>query len=317
MKQLLFLLLFLSACGGNVPPAADEHEHEAGIAVLSIPSLTPIADGKRPSIVATTSIIGDVVAHVGGDGIDLTTLMAAGQDPHSYEPAAQQLTAVADSDLIFVNGWDLEENLIQNLGNIGGDVPLVPISAGIEPLPFKGNEAVADPHVWFDVANVKQWVETVVESLSTLDPANAALYAANAAAYQTELDELDSDIRADIDSIPPEQRKIVTNHGAFNYFAAAYGVQVVGTVIPAMSGMAEPSAGEMADLIAAMDGAGVCTIFTETTLSDTLAQTLVDELDGCEQTAVRKLYTGAIGTPDSGADSYIGMMRANVEQIRK
>ncbi len=322
MKQLsLFILLlplFLSACGGNEPVADEhDHEHEAEMHTLNVPSLSPISDGKRPSIVATTSIIGDVVARVGGDTIDLTTLMAAGQDPHSYEPAAQQLTAVANSDIIFVNGWDLEENLVQNLENIGGDAPLVPVSAGIEPLPFKGNDDIADPHVWFDVANVKQWTETTAISLSAIDPANAEIYAANAAAYQAELDELDSDIRAEINAIPPEQRKMVTNHGAFNYFANAYGVQIIGTVIPAMSGMAEPSAGEMAALIAVMNEAGVCSIFTETTLSDELAQTLVDELDGCEETAVYKLYTGAIGSPDSGADSYIDMMRANVKQVSR
>jgi len=292
-----------------------EHEHAATMEMLTVPPLTPIVDGKRPFIVATTSIIGDVVAQVGGEAIDLTVLMAAGQDPHSYEPAAQQLTAVSTSDIIFVNGWDLEENLIQSLEAIGDDAPLVPVSAGIEPLAFNGNEELADPHVWFDVASVKQWTTTIADSLSTIDPANADTYAANASAYQVELDELDSYLHEAMDSIPAENRRLVTNHGAFNYFAAAYDVEIVGTVIPSMSAFAEPSAGEMAALIGIMNQQNICAIFTETTLSDNLAQTVAAELDGCEKTAVSKLYTGAIGTADSGADSYIGMMRANADAI--
>ena len=320
MKKLTFLtLLFiflLSACGGGEGDAvpADEHE-QAAVEPLRVPPLSPIGEGERPFVVATTSIIGDVVAQVGGEAIELTTLMAAGQDPHSYEPAAQQLTAVANSNIIFVNGWDLEENLIRSLDSIGGDVPIVPVSAGIEPLAFQGNDELADPHVWFDVANVKQWTTTIADSLTAIDPANAETYAANAAAYQAQLDALDSDVRDAIGTIPPEKRKIVTNHGAFNYFANAYGVEIIGTVIPSMSALAEPSAGEMAALIKTMNENHLCTIFTETTLSDALAQTLAAELDGCEETAVYKLYTGAIGAPGSGADSYISMMRANVERV--
>lgn len=332
---LLFMLLLGSGCGSNDAPVVDEHEHEsetesehkdshedehehehaAAMEMLVVPSLTPVDEGKRPFIVATTSIIGDVVAQVGGEAIDLTVLMAAGQDPHSYEPAAQQLTAVSTSDIIFVNGWDLEESLIRSLVAIGDDVPLVPVSAGIEPLAFNGNETLADPHVWFDVANVKQWTTTIADSLSTIDPANADIYAANATAYQAELDELDSYLHEAMDSIPAENRRLVTNHGAFNYFANAYDVEIVGTVIPSLSALAEPSAGEMAALISIMNAQNICAIFTETTLSDNLAQTMAAELDGCEKTAVSKLYTGAIGTADSGANSYISMMKANADAI--
>lgn len=318
---LLFILLLSSGCSGDNAPVADEHdgeseaEHGAAMEMLTVPPLTPVAEGKRPFIIATTSIISDVAAQVGGDAIELTTLMAAGQDPHSYEPAAQQLTAVSTSDIIFVNGWDLEESLVRVLESTGGDAPIVPVSAGIEPLAFNGNEKLADPHVWFDVANVKQWTTTIADSLSAIDPANAETYAANAAAYQTELDALDSYLHEAMDSIPAENRRIVTNHNAFNYFANAYGVEIVGTVIPSLSTLAEPSAGEMAALINIMNTQHICAIFTETTLSDNLAQMLATELDDCEKTAVSKLYTGAIGSPDSGADSYISMMRANADTI--
>ena len=288
------------------------------------PTLPPLAaaalDGRPLRVAATTSVIGDVLAQVGGDAIELTTLMAAGQDPHSYEPGAGDLTAVADADVIFVNGWDLEESLAQTLRTIGADIPVVPISAGIVPLALgadegHGEQGGADPHVWLDVANVRRWTQTAAEVLGALDPANAAVYAANAAAYDAQLAELDAFIKAEVATIPAGQRLLVTNHESLNYFARAYGFETVGTVIPAASTLAEPSARDLAALVEVMREQDVCTIFAETTVSDALAQTIAAELDGCADVGVRPLYTGALGPAGSGADSYLGMMRANVAEI--
>ena len=303
--------------------AADEtHEEDAESApeMLSLPELGPadLAD-ERLKVVATTSIIGDIVAQVGGEAIDLTTLMAPGQDPHSYEPAARDLTAVAGADVIFVNGWDLEEALISNLESIAGNTAIVPISANIEPLVFGESEAghghVADPHVWFSVPNVEQWVENVRQVFIELDPAKAQVYADQAASYQMDLEELQSYTETAVAGIPQEKRFIVTNHDAFGYFAKEYGFEIVGTVIPAVSTLAEPSAKELADLSAVMAEYGLCTIFTETAVSDSLAQTVASELQGCDSVNVVPLYTGATGPAGSGADSYIGMFRANVDAI--
>ena len=321
---------------------SDEHEHEneADAEMLALPELSAVElSGEPLRVVATTSIIGDVVAQVGGETIDLTVLIGPGQDPHSYEPAARDLTTVAASHIIFVNGWDLEEGLEDDLENIGEDVPVVAISANIEPLAFgedahdeheegddheEGDEheegdahghSGADPHVWFSIHNVEQWVENVEHALSDLDPANAEVYEANAAAYLAELEALEDYAAGQLSQIPEDNRFLVTNHDAFGYFAHEYDLTVLGTIIPSASTVAEPSASDLAELITEMEEHAICTIFTETTVSDALAQTVAGELSDCEEIQVLQLYTGAVGPEGSDADSYIGMFRANVDAI--
>ena len=318
--------------------AHDEaHDHDDEAEILLLPTLEAVdLGGQRLRVVATTSIIGDVLAQVGGEAIDLTTLMSAGQDPHSYEPGARDLTAVSAAHIIFVNGWNLEEALLDNLATIGENVPLVPISANIAPLTFgghahEGDEAHADeahadeahdhdhgnadPHTWFSIHNVEQWVKNAQQVLSDLDPANADIFASNAAAYLEELEELEQYASEQLATIPAERRFLVTNHDSFGFFARDYGFEVLGTVIPGRSTLAEPSARDLAGLIETMREHNVCTIFTEATVSDKLAQTAAAELAGCDQVQVLKLFTGAIGPAGSGADSYVGMFRANVDSI--
>ncbi len=337
---LLIMTLSLGACSdASVPavnqPASDNHADEdpTQSGALRLPPLTAVTlDGAKLRVVATTSLIGDVVTQVGGEAIDLMTLMGPGQDPHSYEPGAAELTAVAHAHVIFVNGWNLEEGLENDLEAIGGDIPIVPVSANLEPLAFgetvhaedeheeeepteEHNHAGADPHVWFSIYNVEQWVHNIRDTLSTLDPNNAAIYNANATAYLGQLADLQTYVTEKLAAIPPEQRVLVTNHGAFSYFARDYDFEVLGTVIPGFSTLAEPSAADLADLIRAMRAEGVCTLFTETTVSDTLAQTAAAELDNCATVRVLPLYTGALGTAGSGADSYIGFFRTTVDTI--
>lgn len=310
----------------------EEHGHSSEGGELELPVVQPVdLQGGKLRVVATTSIIGDVVAQVGGTAVDLTTLMGAGQDPHSYQPGARELTAVADAHVIFVNGWDLEEALVDDLANIGGAVPIVPVSAHVTPLIFgepeeeheeehEGGEeehthSGADPHAWFSVHNVEQWVENINHILQDLDPANAETYENNTAAYLAELAELEEYVETGLEVIPPANRFLVTNHDAFGYFAQAYGFEVVGTVIPGLSTLAEPSASDLTNLIAVMKEHQVCTIFTETTVSDKLAQVVAEEMRSCASVSVLPLYTGALGPAGSGADSYLGLMRTNVDTI--
>lgn len=358
---LLILTVLLIGCGPATavsPESSTEVEtEEIDSDVLTLPVLEMVQlNGEPLRVVATTSIIGDVVAQVGGDAITLTTLIDAGQDPHSYEPAARDLTAVSQAHVIFINGWNLEEALVEDLEQIGESGFIIPISAGITPLAIDedahqheegeheeddhdheegehedsehDNEdgeheeddhdhahGSNDPHVWFDIDNVTQWVNNTVQTLTALDPANGELYAANAEAYIAELTSLAEEAESELSQIPEERRFIVTNHDSFGYLAQAYGFEIIGTVLPSASTVAEPSASDLAALIEEMDFHNVCTIFSETTVSDTLAQTVANELNACETVAVVPLYTGAIGTAGSGADSYIGMVRANVAAI--
>ena len=326
---VLFLLIIVaaSACqtaedgatnSGPITLANDESS--SGLVPLALPTLTPLQrPPDRPlQVVATTSIIGDVVAHVGGDATSLTTLMAAGQDPHSYEPSTGDLTKVAESDLIFVNGWQLEEALLDDLTNIAVEAPIVPISANITPLLPAGEaheHGAVDPHVWLDPQLVTQWVHNVQDVLSDLDPANAPVYAANAAAYLKELAALDDDMVQQLSQIPPASRKLVTNHDSLTYFAHRFDFEIVGAVIPAPSTVAEPSAQQLAALVQKMREENVCTIFAETTASPRLAETVAAELTTCDTVDVLLLHTGALGPPGSGASSYTEMMRTNTDTI--
>ncbi len=315
MYTLLLCLFFSSGCTSNEILEPDhDHEHAAEATELILPEINPIETDGKLQVVVTTSIIGDIVSQIGGDFIDLTILIPAGQDSHSFEPTAQDLTAVSTAHLIFINGWDLEETLVHDLEEISETAPLIPISANITPLTV-GDSHNADPHVWFDIHNVEQWVENVEHVLSDADPDNAEKYHQNTESYLSELAQLETSIKTQLDQIPAEDRRIVTNHDSFSYFASAYNFEIVGTVIPTASTLAEPSANEMAELITTMAEQDVCTIFTETAVSDSLAQTISDELEHCAQTNILTLYTGTLGTPNSGAGNYIGMFQTNVNII--
>jgi ABC-type Zn uptake system ZnuABC Zn-binding protein ZnuA len=304
----------------------DDHGHDHDAEMLVLPALTPVqlAGGEKLRVVATTSIIGDIVGRIGGDAIELTVLMGPDVDPHSYQASAAELTAVADAHVIFINGWDLEEGLIRDLENIGEGVPMVPVSAYIDPLEFDddhghsqddGHDHDIDPHTWFNPHLVEQWVENIEHALHDLDPANEELYEANAEAYLVELEELIEYFETRLAEIPAERRKLVTNHDTFGHFARAYGFSIVGTIIPSVSTVAEPSARDLAQLVDAMEAEGVCTIFTETVANERLAQAVAAELSGCAEVQILRLFTDALGGPGSGAETYLDMMRVNIDTI--
>lgn len=323
-----------------------EHGDEDGEGVLMVPELGDVVLGDDGvlRVVATTSIIGDVVRQVGGEDIALTVLMGAGQDPHSYEPSAQDFTAVAEAQVVFVNGWGLEEGLLDDLENATEGGVVVPISAGIVPLENaehgedehheegehedehegehheEGEEhhhhhGRFDPHVWFSVHHVEKWVANATEVLSELNPALAEQYEANAAAYLAELAELDDYVHGRFDALGDDERTLVTNHDALGYLADEYGLRIAGTIIPSASTLAEPSAQDLAGLVGEMREYGLCTVFSENTVSDTLAQTVADELTTCEDVGLVSLYTGALGEAGGEAGTYVDFMRANTEAI--
>ena len=340
---MVILLLVLSACTlpnqaqtGTAAPAATEHadehgdehadehadEHGAEEAAETLPALTPVtlAEGETLQVAATTSILGDIVAQIGGDRITLFTLMAPGSDPHSYVPTPQDLRTLNDVDLIFINGLHLEEGFEDLLNDSGA--PQVPVNVAVELL--AGEEHAAeeaagaehdhgpnDPHTWQSVANVMQWVTTIEQSLSTVDPANVEQYHAAAEAYQAELTALESEIRAQIETIPPDQRKLVTDHESFNYFAHAYGFTVIGTIVPSLSSMAESSAQDLAALQDQISAEGVQAIFVGTTVNPGMAEQLANDLG----ITVVPLYSDALSASDGPAATYLDFMRYNVDAI--
>lgn len=322
ISLLIFLLSLQVGCtaaasSGQEPPGRTD------TVLLVLPTVHEIdlnEDG-RLKVLATTGIIGDVLSQVGGRYIYLTVLMEPGQDPHSFEPSAGDLAAASEAQMIFVNGWDLEEGLIDDLANTAKDTAIVPISAGVAPI-FRGDSdetgrQPADPHVWMDPHLVKQWATNSSIIFSSLDPANAPAYADNLDSYLNQLDELIIYIEEQVAAVPPEVRQLVTNHDSLAYFTSAFGFKIIGTIIPEVSTLAEPSASALATLISDMEEVGLCAIFSESTVSSDLAQTAAQELDSCDEVQVINLYTGALGPEGSGAESYIGMMRANIDSIVK
>jgi ABC-type Zn uptake system ZnuABC Zn-binding protein ZnuA len=320
--SIVALAALLAATGaactpdGNAPRKSDE------VAAATLPKVAPatLDAGEKLRVVATTNIVGDVVAQVGGDAIDLTALMGPGQDPHSFEPAARDLSTIETAHVVFTNGLGLEESLEETVEAVADGVPVVPVSAGVEVMALTGGDAhdqhdggVADPHTWMDPHNVMIWTENVAAVLGALDPANAETYADNATAYVEELAALDAYIAAQADRIPPAEHKLVTNHESLGYFARRYGFEVVGTVYVGASQLAEPAAGDLAALIDTLKSEEVRAIFVETTVSEELAAVVADEVG--YEVRVYTLYTGSLGEPGSGADSYLGMMRANIDTI--
>jgi ABC-type Zn uptake system ZnuABC Zn-binding protein ZnuA len=291
---LMALLVLVSACTGPTNQSTD---------------------GKL-KVVATTSIIGDVVQNIGGDAIDLTILMPAGTDPHSFEPSPRQIAAMSDAQIIFVNGFNLEENLQATLESATSPEKIVVVSTGVAAIQFAGDGANSgdsgqryDPHVWLDPNNVIIWTEVIEEALVAADDAHASTYHAQADAYRGQLRELDAWIRAQIEPLLP--LRVVTDHKVFGYFARRYGIEQVGAIIPSYSAMSQASAQEIAQLEDAIQQLGVQAILVGNTVNPNLAKQV------SEDTGVQliPIFTGSLSETAGPAATYIDFMRYNVNAI--
>jgi manganese/iron transport system substrate-binding protein len=274
----------------------------------------PITDDpNKPNIVATSTIVADLVAQVGGDAIDLQGLLEPGADPHIYEPVPADSIAIEQADFVFYSGHNLEPALVDLIVGAGSGVPYLAVGEQIAPLAMeKEGQRVADPHVWGEVENAIVMVEKIRDALSELEPEQAATFAANTEAIVADLRRLDAWIPVQITTIPEGQRAIVTTHDAFQYYASAYGLEVIGTLI-GISTEEQPSAQTVRSLVEAIKTAGLPAIFAETTIAPKLIETVADEAG--VQVADPKLYSDSIGAPGSAGDSYIKMMVSNTCSI--
>ena len=331
---IVMLALAMTQCNSqptvSIPPHEGE-EHETGYDDPSELSPVPLTDGQKLQVVATTNIVGDLVQTVGGELIELTTLLPIGADPHTFAPAPQDVAAVADAHVVFINGLHLEEFLEELIENAGGEASVVALSTNVEIRAFeemtghtssenKGEEheneqdrhlTGVDPHIWTSPANVIVMVHTIEQALSQLDPVNAGAYAANAAAYETELEALDAWVMAQIESIPAKNRTLVTDHEVFGYYAARYGLKVAGAVIPAYSTNAEPSAQELVALQSTITELGVQAVFVGRTVNPVLAERIA----GDTGLKLVPLYTGSLDEAGSGVETYLDYLRHNTTAI--
>jgi ABC-type Zn uptake system ZnuABC Zn-binding protein ZnuA len=282
--------------------------------------------GDGPVHVATSiSVFSDMIRQVGGDRVSVLSLIPPGADAHTYQPGPQDVKKLGDVRAVFINGADLEESLMGVLeNNKPAGAPLVELSAGLTPITFEA-EAVgpatsdddqdehaddehegANPHFWLDVQNAKRYVERIRDTLGEVDPEGRAAYAANAERYLQELDNTDAYIKSQIATIPADQRKLVTFHDAFPYFAQAYGLDLAGFVVRAPG--REPSAREIKELGDAIREQSVKTVFKEPQLSAKVLERAADDAG----VKVDVLYSDALTKEIS---SYVAMMRRNADTV--
>jgi ABC-type Zn uptake system ZnuABC Zn-binding protein ZnuA/ABC-type Mn2+/Zn2+ transport system permease subunit len=262
------------------------------------------SDGLR--VVATTTQLGDFARAVGGDAARVTQILRPNTDPHDYEPRPKDVQDAADADVILVSGEGLDAWMGKVLDQGGTDV--TPVDLGRR-APVKRPD---DPHWWQDPRNVEAVIPAIRDALAAARPQQRATFERNAAAYLAKLRRLDEAIRSCVGRVAPEQRKLVTDHDAFGYFAARYGIQVVGALLPSQTTQAQPSAGDVAKLSEQIRREHVKAIFPESSLNPKLAEAIA------RQTGARSdytLYGDTLGPPGSDGDTYLGMERHNADAM--
>ena len=272
------------------------------------------ASGSGISVVATTTQIGALVRAVAGDQVRLTILIPPGAEAHDFEPDPQAVKRVHHARLVLRNGIGLDDWISSTVENAGGGARIVVVTEGVRILKSAaGDEAGEDdPHVWQDPENVRVMVRNIAAALAEADPENAAAFAAGAAAYDARLVAVDAEIRALIDEIPPQDRKMVTNHDAFGYFMARYGLEFVGAVFPVSSAGSQSSAKQLAALSNLIKAEGVKAVFAEEEVDPRVARELAKDT-GVQ--IVTGLYADSLGPPGSDAATIDGMLLTNARKI--
>lgn len=274
------------------------------LAALAAPAA---AQDDRLPVVASFSIIGDLVREVGGDRVAVTTLVGPDGDAHVYQPTPADGRRIAQAKLIFVNGLGFEGWLDRLIAAAKGKGEVVTLGKGVAP---RAGEEGADPHAWQDVANAKIYVAEIRDALAAADPAGAEDYKARAGAYLARLDALDREIVETLAALPADRRRVVSTHDAFGYFSARYGVAFIAP--QGVSTEAEASARDIARIIQSVKQHKVGAVFLENVSDPRLAKRIAAE------TGARvggTLYSDALSAPGEGGGTYIDMMRHNVRQL--
>ena len=295
----MLALGFLTACSGDSANGAD--------------------GSKKPLVIATTPILGELVEAVGGEDVTVEVLIPLGADPHDFEPSAAQAARLRDASLIVANGLGLEQQLESSIDGARRDgVTVYEVGEELDPLAITENHSEPgpakeehghgseDPHVWLDperMATAASLVAGQLAATTGLDASGfqsrAATYADSALAAQTEAIEI-------LSVVPADQRKLVTNHDALEYFANRFNLEVIGTVIPGGSTMAEPSAADLSELVELIKANNVRAIFSESTVSAKLIATVSREVGSRVQ--VVELSTDTLGEPGSDTATYPGLI---------
>jgi zinc/manganese transport system substrate-binding protein len=271
-------------------------------------AVIPLQAQEKINVVASFSILGDLVRNVGGDCVNVTTLVGPNSDVHVYTPAPADAKKIADAKRVIVNGLGLEGWLPRLVQSSGGKAAIVTATSGIAPRTLGSD---ADPHAWQSVVNAKTYVANIRDALIAADQADAAAYRANAEAYLAKLDALDREVREAVAQIPQSRRKVISTHNAFGYFAAAYGVTFIAP--QGVSTESEPSARDIAVIITQIKTGKIPAVFLEN-ISDPRLMRRISAETGAKIGGT--LYSDSLTAENGDAPTYIDMVRHNIKALR-
>jgi zinc/manganese transport system substrate-binding protein len=282
----------------------------AGLALLF--AAEPALAEPTIKVVATFSILGDLVKNVGGERVEVTTLVGPNGDAHVYEPSPGDARTLRDAQLVVVNGLGLEGWMTRLIAASATKASTVVASQGITPRKMKDEHQhlVIDPHAWQSIANARTYVVNIRDGLIKADPAGTSGYEANAAAYLAKLDALKNEVRAAIGKIPADHRRVITTHDAFGYFGAAYAMEFIAP--EGVSTESEASAQDMAKIITQIKRAKIPAVFMENISDPRMIQQIARET-GAKIGGT--LYSDALSAPGGPASTYLDMMRNNVREF--
>jgi zinc/manganese transport system substrate-binding protein len=272
--------------------------------------VSPASASDKIKVVATFSILGDLVRNIGGSHVEVTTLVGPNGDPHVFEPSPADASRITDAKIIVVNGLGLEGWLNRLITVSERQAVLVVATQGIKPRMRGVEREQNDPHAWQSVPNVEVYAANIRDGLIAADPADKADYEANFAAYDARLIELDRDIRQTVADIPQDRRTVLTVHSGFGYFSDAYGIAFVG--LQGVSTEAEPSARDVAAIVRQIKENRIAAVFVENIVNPALLKRVAEE------TGARiggTLYSDALTDAGGDAPSYIDLMRHNLRTL--
>ncbi|KAB2333607.1 metal ABC transporter solute-binding protein, Zn/Mn family [Bacillus mesophilum] len=306
MKKLLgltiaMLVMVLAACSGE---SASED--------------TAQSDGDKLTVTTTIGQIADGVKNIGGDKVEVISLMGPGTDPHLYKATQGDIAKLEEADIIFYNGLHLEGKILEVFEKMNADKPTYAIAENVsegELLEDAEDRSAADPHVWFDIDLWKQALKKVEEGLIEADPDNQAFYKENAQKYYAELDDLKEFAAKEMSSIPEDQRVLVTAHDAFGYFGNAYDMEVMG--LQGISTESEYGLGDVQTLVDTLTDREIKAVFVESSISEKSINAVIEGAKDKGHTVMigGELYSDAMGEEGTEEGTYIGMYRHNVETI--
>ncbi|MCW2948395.1 MAG: ABC-type metal ion transporter, periplasmic subunit [Actinoallomurus sp.] len=294
------LLATATACGG--PSSASD---------------TGGTSGEKLKVVATTTQVADFARNIGGDKVKVTQILKPNVDPHDYEPSPADVQAIAEADVVVENGVHLERWLDQTISSAGFHGTLVDTSKGVAVRRGNGTDeqAAGDPHIWQDPKNAEIMSRDIASAFTAKDTKDTATFDANLTAYTGKLDQLDGWITQQINTLPADQRKLVTNHDAFGYYVDRYHLTFVGSIIPSFDTSAELSGKQLSTLVAKIKSTGVKAIFSESSLPPKTAEAIGKQAGVKVEAGESSLYGDTLGPAGSAGATYLDMERHNTTTI--